>query len=438
MSYEYTDQQLNYLNRGNNVYSVNQGFVKRNSTNEDPLLVVTDKPDDKLKPGEINKVETPDQRFQVIKTHSDPKTGFDGMAVAPIVNGKPDYNHVAIVAAGTDPNSNDWNIPIYQHYQVGMEAPLVMNVQQSKDVRSAIIAKYTNLSPQYDPAEQFLRTVQQMPGVRVTKLTGYSQGIFVIKLGAKYGIPTTTFNAWFDYSALSPSEQQFLKEHPYMFVNYRKKKDEVVSWNDFNKPWRYYDDYGTIYWVDGSSHKIDDWYFDPVTGQTLDGKGGRPLVTSVSYYQSISTMQMKHFASLKSQWKKSGGKLSSSEKIFLDAIQAQMLGANMASSARSGAEEASLLQTKAIQDVQDVWNKIDFSSYTELTPWEVEAAFTSYGVTRDFVSEFQTESQEMVEKMMASAEQFDTLKTQLDQAIASLQEADSQLAGDFKAWEQGM
>ena len=44
----------------------------------------------------------------------------------------------------------------------------------------------------------------------------------------------------------------------------------------------------------------------------------------------------------------------------------------------------------------------------------------------------------MVEKMMASAEQFDTLKTQLDQAIASLQEADSQLAGDFKAWEQGM
>lgn len=223
-----------------------------------------------------------------------------------------------------------------------------------------------------------------------------------------------------------------------MFVNYRKKKDEVVSWNDFNKPWRYYDDYGTIYWVDGSSHKIDDWYFDPVTGQTLDGKGGRPLVTSVSYYQSISTMQMKQFASLKSQWKKSGGKLSSSEKIFLDAIQAQMLGANMAASARSGAEEASLLQTKAVQEVQDIWNKIDFSSYTELTPWEVEAAFTSYGVTRDFVSEFQTESQEMVEKMMASAEQFDTLKTQLDQAIASLQEADSQLAGDFKAWEQGM
>lgn len=68
-------------------------------------------------------------------------------------------------------------------------------------------------------------------------------------------------------------------------------------------------------------------------GQTLDGKGGRPLVTSVSYYQSISTMQMKQFASLKSQWKKSGGKLSSSEKIFLDAIQAQMLGANMAASA---------------------------------------------------------------------------------------------------------
>jgi hypothetical protein len=142
MSYEYTDQQLNYLNRGNNVYSVNQGFVKRNSTNEDPLLVVTDKPDDKLKPGEINKVETPDQRFQVIKTHSDPKTGFDGMAVAPIVNGKPDYSSVAVTVAGTDPES-EVNRP-----------PLGI---VSRDVASAIEARQGFLSPQYPVLDRFVQ-----------------------------------------------------------------------------------------------------------------------------------------------------------------------------------------------------------------------------------------------------------------------------------------
>lgn len=27
---------------------------------------------------------------------------------------------------------------------------------------------------------------------------------------------------------------------------------------------------------DGTSHNIDDWKFDPVTGQVVDGKGGKP------------------------------------------------------------------------------------------------------------------------------------------------------------------
>ena len=36
---------------------------------------------------------------------SDTETGFDGLAVAPIVNGEPDYKNVAVIAAGTDPDS---------------------------------------------------------------------------------------------------------------------------------------------------------------------------------------------------------------------------------------------------------------------------------------------------------------------------------------------
>ena len=422
MTFLYTDEQLNYMNRGNYVYSVNPKYVKNHQEDNQPPIRITENPNDD---DGTNILRTPDnQQFQVIATKSDPKTGFDGMAVAPIVNGKPDYNQVAIIAAGTDPKTIDVNTALSD----GID----------KNGNPAIYPSH--LSIQYQVALQFVNSIKEDPRYRVVQLSGYSQGAYMIKIGALYGIPTTTFNAWFRYNSLTDAEINFIRENPHLFRDYRNNQDYVVLFHDDNQPhhYGYYDAIGSIRWVNGSSHKIDDWYFDPVTGQTLDGKGGRPLVTSVSYYQSISTMQMKQFASLKSQWKKSGGKLSSSEKIFLDAIQAQMLGANMASSARSGAEEASLLQTKAIQDVQDVWNKIDFSSYTELTPWEVEAAFTSYGVTRDFVSEFQTESQEMVEKMMASAEQFDTLKTQLDQAIASLQEADSQLAGDFKAWEQGM
>ena len=94
MSYAYTDEQLNYLNRGEAVYSVNSEYAERKNK---PL--VTSSPNPNLSSSDLeetNTLTTPDgQRFRVIATKSDPKTGFDGMAVAPIVNGdKKQYDNV--------------------------------------------------------------------------------------------------------------------------------------------------------------------------------------------------------------------------------------------------------------------------------------------------------------------------------------------------------
>ena len=50
-----------------------------------------------------NTITTSDgQEFRVVATKSDIETGFDGLAVAPIVNGKADYKNVAVIAARTD------------------------------------------------------------------------------------------------------------------------------------------------------------------------------------------------------------------------------------------------------------------------------------------------------------------------------------------------
>ena len=99
--YMYTDKQLNKLNQGPNVYSVNTQFVQRK---ENRTNIVTTKSDNELKKGEINAITTSNgQEFHVVATKSDPKTGFDGLAVAPMVNGKPDYKSIAVIAAGTDP-----------------------------------------------------------------------------------------------------------------------------------------------------------------------------------------------------------------------------------------------------------------------------------------------------------------------------------------------
>ena len=99
----YTDKQLNKLNQGPNVYSVNTQFVQRK---ENRTNIVTAKSDNELKKGEINTITTSDdQEFHVVTTKSHGGTGFDGLAVAPIVNGEPDYKNVAVIATGTDPGS---------------------------------------------------------------------------------------------------------------------------------------------------------------------------------------------------------------------------------------------------------------------------------------------------------------------------------------------
>lgn len=115
----YTDRQLNVLNQGKNVYSVNPEFAKREGY---PVIMDTISESPSLNEMKIKNVITVDnQDFQVIKTYSDPKTGFDGMAVAPIIDDKIDLKHVAVVAAGTDPNAKDLKLRIATVSPVGME-----------------------------------------------------------------------------------------------------------------------------------------------------------------------------------------------------------------------------------------------------------------------------------------------------------------------------
>ena len=77
--YVYTDKQLNELNQGPNVYSVNTEFAQRK---ENRTNIVTAKSDNELKKDEINTITTSDgQEFRVVATKSDPVTGFDAVSV---------------------------------------------------------------------------------------------------------------------------------------------------------------------------------------------------------------------------------------------------------------------------------------------------------------------------------------------------------------------
>ena len=97
MVYSYTDKQLNELNQGKNVYSSNPEYAKRKG-----YKIVTPSPKNK---GETNTIISDGQEFRVVATKSDIETGFDGLVVAPIVNGKLDYKSIGVIATGTNPGS---------------------------------------------------------------------------------------------------------------------------------------------------------------------------------------------------------------------------------------------------------------------------------------------------------------------------------------------
>ena len=426
MTFSYTDEQLNNLNRDYAVYSVNLEFAKRNGrTYVNSNLSESISPDDLEK---TNTITTSDgQEFRVVATKSDTETGFDGLAVAPIVNGEPDYKNVAVIAAGTDPDS-----------------PVNKTMFGSRDFYSAIIARQTYLSPQYKVADQFVKEIMDDPRYEVSQLSGYSQGSYMLKVGAKYHIPTTTFNAWFKYGGLTLEEKAFIESNPSMFIDYRRKHDNVVRWNDSNHPERYTSPIditnsmpSTIHWIDGSSHKIEDWEFDPVTGQVVDGKGGKPLISGVYRAYANSLRGMANFKNLKTRWSKNS--ISSSEEIYLDAAQGSILSSSMATAARTGADEVNNLAKLSNQELQEVWAKIDFTSYTALAPYEVEALFASQGITQtQFINTFEVELNQTVEKMNAIAQTFEQLDKQLQEVIEKTIETDKELAKEFQQWKAEM
>jgi len=130
--FTYTDKQLNELNQGKNVYSSNPEYAKRKG-----YKIVTPSPKNK---GETNTIISDGQEFRVVATKSDAGTGFDGLAVAPMVNGKPDYKSIAVIAAGTDPGT-----------------------LTKIDTANALVERETSLSPQYYVADRFVKEIMDGP-----------------------------------------------------------------------------------------------------------------------------------------------------------------------------------------------------------------------------------------------------------------------------------
>ncbi|MFC0234404.1 hypothetical protein ACFFIF_10410 [Vagococcus entomophilus] len=235
------------------------------------------------------------------------------MAVAPITKEFPngDPTQVVVVAAGTEPS-----------------------IRTANDLVGAAEGKFFKEgSGQVKAANQFVEDVQKQ--YSISQLSGYSQSSYMLKMGAKHGIPTTVFNGWFKYDTLNQEEKDFMAKHSDMFINYRRKNDKVVKWNDGNVPSKYGKSYGTIVWAEGKDHDLSAWKVDKSGNLT---EVALPASQKVAYVIEEAKSRLKAVAFLRKKLTKSGGKLSAAEQIYLDSEQASIVAAMSCDKSRTCAQ----------------------------------------------------------------------------------------------------
>lgn len=401
-----TEKELRDLN--DKVYQVDPDY-------KDKKIKYTDKPNNELTKNERNELTAGNQEFKVLSVKNG-DYGFQGMAVAPIVNGTPDISQVTVVAAGTYPDDG-------------------------RDFKAALKGMSPNGSPQDDVALKYVGDlISDHPDWKINQLSGYSQSAYMLKVGAHFKIPTTVFSGWFQYRSLTPAEEKFMKENPHLFLNYRQKNDDVTLWNDFNTRFGNSDDFGTIVWIDGNSHKLNSWTFDKKTGQlkisdSLGNSEGAMIQASHFLMRGFLT-QLTMLDQLKTKLTASGGGLSKNEKIYLDDQQA-LLAVNTGRTAYQNAmANAIKVYQQAITDAEDIWQETlrEARSQIEvLSDNEMKDSLSAIGATEQRIVGEPTEFfQQKINKARTIDEKFESLSKEIKSKINEMVQTDQQLAQQLK------
>ena len=144
------------------------------------------------------------KRWKVLEVEDNQGNGFQGMAVAPMKDGKPDTSQVVIAYAGT--NSSDWR-------DLAVDGANVMESIGGLQLASA---------------NQFAKEIKKSYPNSDISITGHSLGAFLsLAQGAENHWQTVTFNGPDPYSVLSPQAKKWVKENPGMLTNFLNQVDLV-------------------------------------------------------------------------------------------------------------------------------------------------------------------------------------------------------------------
>ncbi|USS90567.1 hypothetical protein [Fructilactobacillus carniphilus] len=209
------------------------------------------------------------QQYKVINALDDKKTGFQGMAVAPYVNGKPDYHNIQIAIAGTNAmdvkddftdatqipeaqNAIDtfiWKTSMFTSKKGILEFMVVnsMKRQLKHPVRNYGAGATKSGKSQFSVANRFYNnTVSKLKqkGFSANDIkhgTGHSLGgALIFYLAAKHHFPMTAFSSADPTSNLSSKDLDYIKKHPDMFKDYYHSSDVISNWQDSTHLGKYF------------------------------------------------------------------------------------------------------------------------------------------------------------------------------------------------------
>lgn len=394
--------------------------------------------------------------FQIInKAASNKDSQLNAMAIAPIVNGKPDYNNVAVVYAGT-------NMPTESGKQ---------------GWGSAGESLLGNTSGEYKLAEDFLNQTQKKINRHsgtITDVAGFSQsGGYMMKMaavnGQKMGFQTTSFDDWGrdQFGTLTKEQLKWLKNNPELLRRYQNDSWANLSGRDHT--------YGNVSPIDGigfNEHNTLAKYFDGDTlnldrlakdgifapGMTKaqvelaakkwakkngdgkfwtndDAEAKARVKEYLKLYGAYRILDLSELKKLRKKLKASGGGLSKNEEIYLDNSQALLAVTTASQTMKDGLIDVITLYQDAITEAVEVWTEgLEHarSIGTELNESEIIDALASVGATEaSIVTEPTTFYKEQIAKAKQLGESFDSLVSEIKSGIDKLVQSDKDLASQL-------
>ena len=182
----------------------------------------------------------------------------------------------------------------------------------------------------------------------------------------------------------------------------------------------------------GLQHMMHGYIYDK-NGNLVLEKGTEAITR-----KEIIEERMKVYYRLKDKLEKTGGGLSSSEQIYLDALQARLASDELIRVVDEGLDQAQKLKTHLVSDLENVEKALHtVPSGFILSPAEVEEAYAKAGATRQtLVTEVKEKFDRRLSRYQSLTQEFHTFKEQVNSGIELLKEKDQEIAGEMNQWDQ--